>query len=177
MQIYHFLLTAALLSGSLVAACTQVPSDRPHCGNTEFDQKVAGTIGFTVPTIGVQELTVSTSQYLIFDAREWEEFQVSHIPGARYLGYDDFQLTRLKGVRKDQPIVLYCSIGYRSEKIGEKLRNLGYTEVYNLYGSLFEWVNQGHPVEDGQGNRTNKVHTYNRQWSKWVDDQAAEKVW
>jgi hypothetical protein len=72
---------------------------------------------------------------------------------------------------------LYCSIGYRSEKIGEKLKDAGYTNVQNLFGSIFEWVNQELPVENSKDEIVKKVHTYNRLWGKWVDKKKTERVW
>ena len=51
-----------------------------------------------------------------------------------------------QGWSKSDTIVLYCSIGYRSEKIGEKLVEMGYGHVFNLYGGIFEWVNRDLPV-------------------------------
>ena len=148
-----------------------------HCINPEFDQKVKNTIEFTVPLIDVEELKDIQSEVYIFDTRKKEEYEISHIEGARYLGYKDFEITRLNGIPKDAQIVLYCSIGYRSEKIGEQLQQQGFTNVYNLYGSIFEWVNRGNKVVDKNGRPTQKVHTYNWIWGKWVDEKLAEKIW
>jgi len=145
--------------------------------NREFDEKIARTIRQTIPVIGVEELKNIQNEVVIFDARNREEFETSHIPGAEFLGYKNFDPEQLKSIGKDKKIVLYCSIGYRSEKIGEKLKGLGFTEVYNLYGSIFEWVNRGFPVVDPQENTTHKVHTYNYSWSKWINNEHIEKVW
>jgi rhodanese-related sulfurtransferase len=172
---YFKILLGILISINI--ACAQAPADRPHLQNPKFDAHVAWLISFSVPVISVQELNQNKSDYTIFDAREKEEYLVSHIEGAKYLGYDDFDASRLEGLPKDSKIVLYCSVGYRSEKIGEELNALGFTNVYNLYGSIFEWVNQGYNVVDSDGSETKKVHTYNRSWSKWLDETKAEKVW
>jgi len=165
-----------LMVFNLSSCLTQVPTQRGHCENPEFDAKVERMISFSVPTVSVEDLE-NLDGAIIADARELEEFQTSHIPGAKYVGYKDFDFNRLAEVPKDAPIVLYCSIGYRSEKIGEKLMKKGYTNVYNLYGSIFEWVNQGNTVVDQSNKPTQKVHTYNAKWSKWVEDGKAEEVW
>jgi rhodanese-related sulfurtransferase len=157
--------------------CTQPPADRPHVGSPEFDEKISSMLSFSVPTIGVQEVRDIQDEVHIFDARNREEYNVSHIKGSRFLGYKDLEEQALDGVPKDSKVVLYCSIGYRSEKVAEQLRERGYTNVYNLYGSIFEWVNQGLPVVDTTGEQTKKVHTYNSRWSKWLDKKQAEKVW
>ena len=69
---------------------------------------------------------------------------------------------------KDKPVILYCSVGYRSEKIGERLQEMGFTEVYNLYGGIFDWKNKDNPVVNTHQNPTDSVHTYNKNWSKWL---------
>ncbi len=171
---FHFLF---LIIFAVQIACAQAPADRPHASNTKFDKMICKTIDFSVPVMGVEELKETNEDVVIFDAREKEEFDVSHIEGAQYLGYDDFNIDRLGDLSKDTKIVVYCSIGYRSEKIGEQLQALGYSNVYNLYGSIFDWVNRGYPVVKSDGETTKKVHTYNRAWSKWVDKKKAKKVW
>jgi len=159
-------------------SCAQRPTmKRPHCENEKFDKRVSELISFTVPVISPEQLKDMQDEAIVFDTRELEEFEVSHIEGAKLLGYNKMDKSQLEGIDKDTPIVVYCSVGYRSEKIGEKLQKMGYTNVYNLYGSLFEWVNEGNEVVNQKGEKTKKVHTYNKKWSKWMNEDAGEKVW
>lgn len=173
-----YLLSVFAFFQMIFFACgQQVPADRPQLKNRDFDQKVESLLRFSVPVIGVTELNNIQHEVHIFDARELEEYEVSHIPEATFVGYQDFDPALLQAIPKNDTIVLYCSVGYRSEKIGEKLQALGYTNVYNLYGSLFEWANQDYPLVDKNGSPTRKVHTYNRNWSKWVEEGKVEKIW
>lgn len=128
----------------------------------------------TVPTVTVVDLKKMTNVVLL-DTREKKEFDVSHLPNARWIGYDDFALDRVKGIPKTANVVTYCSVGYRSDKIGDKLQAAGYGNVHNLYGSLFEWVNQGNPVVDSLGKPTNRVHAFSRPWGIWL--KKGEKVY
>lgn len=128
----------------------------------------------TVPTVTVPELKKMTNVVLL-DTREKKEYEVSHLPNARWVGYDDFSLERLKDIPKTANIVTYCSVGYRSDKIGDKLKAAGYENVHNLYGSLFEWVNQGNSVVDNAGKPTNRIHAYSRPWGVWL--KKGEKVY
>jgi len=102
------------------------------------------------------------------DARELQEFQTSQIQNAQWVGYEDFSLERVDHIDKDQEIVVYCSVGYRSEKVSEKLIDAGYTNVSNLYGGIFEWKNQGNVVVDSTDNPTDRVHAYDRMWGIWL---------
>lgn len=106
---------------------------------------------------------------LLLDAREVSEYQVSHLSGARQVGYDKFDISVLKDVSKDRDIVVYCSVGYRSEKIAERLVEGGYTRVSNLYGGIFEWVNQGNEVVDMSEKKTDRVHAYSSSWGVWLN--------
>ncbi|MGV3640755.1 MAG: rhodanese-like domain-containing protein [Adhaeribacter sp.] len=130
-----------------------------------------GLYSKTVPLMPVSQaaqLQRAGKKVVFLDTREKEEYLVSHIRDAVWVGYKDFDLKRLSGVSPQTPIVVYCSVGYRSEKIGEQLLKAGFTNVHNLYGSIFEWVNQGYPVYDAKGRPTTRVHAYSRTWGIWL---------
>lgn len=174
MKIFKILFLFIFISA---IGCAQVPQDRPHLENEQFDETVTGLLNFSVPVISVQELKKNKSEYIILDAREKEEFDISHIQDAKYIGYKKFDKKTMAEIPKDAKIVLYCSVGYRSEKIGKKLQKMGYTDVQNLFGSIFEWVNQGYTVVDNLNHPVFKVHTYNKKWSQWVDENKAVKIY
>jgi rhodanese-related sulfurtransferase len=148
-----------------------------RCHDPAFDKEVRRLLSFTVPVLDVDTVFNRVTDYTLLDAREWEEYKISHLPGARFIGYDDFSATSLKGIDTNTRIVVYCSVGYRSEKIAEKLEKLGYTHVYNLYGSIFEWANRGYPLFNIQDEPVKKVHTYNKKWSRWLTSDSLIKLW
>ncbi len=127
----------------------------------------------TLLSHSVSEVSVSQvkemSNVVLLDAREWNEFQVSHIKNALYVGYDQFEISKLPSIDKKQKVVVYCSVGYRSEKISEKLKEAGFTDVSNLYGGIFEWVNQGNVVVDEKGKATENIHAYSKTWGVWLN--------
>jgi Rhodanese-related sulfurtransferase len=133
----------------------------------------------SVSYISVQELRrlQVNETIVILDAREKEEFDVSRITSAIYIGYSEFSSENISKMipKKDVSIVVYCSLGIRSETIGEKLEKAGYTNVKNLYGGIFAWKNAGYQVVDAEGNKTEKVHAYSKIWGKWLLN--AEKVY
>ncbi|MFM1877070.1 MAG: hypothetical protein RL266_2807 [Bacteroidota bacterium] len=136
------------------------------CGQNSADlnRKVNELIGRTVPLTTVSEL-VKWNKAQVLDAREREEFEVSHLPNAKYVGDKEFDLSTVAGISKSDTVVVYCSVGYRSEKIGEKLKSAGYEHVFNLFGGIFAWKNAGNIVVDESGKPTEKVHTYSKSWS------------
>lgn len=121
----------------------------------------------SVDYITVDELK-TLNQPLLFDTRKKEEFDVSHIKDAQWVGHQTFKIdTILKDYpNKNMPIVVYCSIGVRSENIGEKLLKAGYTNVKNLYGGIFEWVNRENTIVDSDQNETEKIHAFSKHWGK-----------
>lgn len=122
-----------------------------------------------VPYISVDSL--ATTNAILLDARETKEYDVSHLNNAICVGYDNFDVAKtLRKLPKDKSakIVVYCSLGIRSEIVADKLIKEGYTNVYNLYGGIFEWKNNNFKVIDTLGNETEKVHTFNKDWSKWL---------
>lgn len=127
------------------------------------------------PTISVKQAKLHAGSYLFLDAREPEEYAVSHIANAKFVGYDNFDLNRVNNVAKNLPIVVYCSVGKRSENITNKLKDAGFANVKNLYGGIFEWVNEGNRVYDSNNVAVNKVHAYNHIWGMWL--QKGEKVY
>ena len=124
-------------------------------------------LSHSVPEIQVQQAAIDSANIVFLDAREPKEYEVSHISKAIPVGYDNFKIENLPVLNKDQRIVVYCSVGYRSEKVTEQLRTAGFTNIANLYGGIFEWVNQGFPVYDALG-LTEHVHGFSRTWGVWL---------
>jgi rhodanese-related sulfurtransferase len=124
-----------------------------------------------VPYMSVETLAMPKTKVILLDAREEKEYKVSHLKEAICVGSDNFDLNKtLAKLPKDKTakIVVYCSLGIRSEIVAHQLIQKGYTKVYNLYGGIFEWKNANFQVIDTLGNTTEKVHTFNKDWSKWL---------
>lgn len=139
----------------------------------DFCNKINSLIDFSVDTISVSSMrNLDLNKFTILDARSKKEFKTSHIPNAHFVSYMSFNGKKFKKnfQDKDQPIIIYCSIGYRSEKIGEKLKKYGYTNVKNLYGGIFEWKNQKLPTVEKGNIKTPNVHTYSKEWSIWLKE-------
>ena len=112
-------------------------------------------------------------QPVLLDVRTKPEFEVSHIHGAQQV--DPGANADVIKTPRDKPIVTYCSVGYRSGSFAKKLQEAGFKDVQNMSGSIFEWANEGHPVER-VGQRTNKVHPYNAKWAKLLKPELRADV-
>ncbi|MBD2098345.1 rhodanese-like domain-containing protein [Trichocoleus sp. FACHB-591] len=104
------------------------------------------------------------SQPLLLDARTKTEYAVSHLATAQQIDPIAPDLVALDQIDQDTPLVVYCSIGYRSAKVAVQLSQAGFTQVYDLEGSIFQWANEARPLWQAE-QPTTKVHPYNAQWS------------
>ncbi len=151
----------AMLSFSTATAQRRVKSG-------SYNTMLNKLLKHTVPEISVDSLSRCVANVVLLDAREANEYQVSHLQNARYVGYNEFSIETVQNIDKAAPVVVYCSVGYRSEKVTEKLKAAGFTNVSNLYGGIFEWKNQQHAVVDEQGTVTEKIHAYSKLWGIWL---------
>lgn len=141
------------------------------CQTKEYKEKLESLYNNTVPLIDTEDLVEimqSDTPLVLLDIRSVEEYAVSHIQRAKYIDYDHFSEEMVKDLPREAPVIVYCSVGYRSEKIGEKLQKMGFQNVRNLYGGIFQWKNDGFEVLNPEGKPTDSVHTYNKSWSKWL---------
>jgi rhodanese-related sulfurtransferase len=142
-----------------------------------YDILLKKILKHSIPEITVQQLSKAQQDFLLLDSREIHEYKISHIPNARLAGFTNTETLEgvVKDILKDTPIVVYCSVGYRSEKTAGRLLQMGYVNVYNLYGGLFEWSNCGHPLYDANDQPTKRVHAYSPAWGRWIKN--AEQVY
>lgn len=108
-------------------------------------------------------------QPLVLDARTEAEYGVSHLQTARRIDPAQPDLAG-NALSADTPIVIYCSVGYRSARIVQQLEQAGFTHAYNLEGSIFQWANEGRPLYAGD-RPTSLVHPYNSRWGKLLKSQ------
>ena len=99
---------------------------------------------------------------VILDVRPMAEFTVGHLPGAIQIdpSAGPEKVRRVVGTNP-APIVVYCSVGWRSSALARELGNAGFTNVANLEGSVFAWANEDRPLE-ADGHPATRVHPYNR---------------
>lgn len=139
--------------------------------NPEFAARLNSIYRHSIPTITVSELKkVMKTGVVILDTRELDEYEVSHIRHSRHVGYIWFDMRHVYDIPKTDTVVVYCAIGNRSERIGEKLRKAGYEHVFNLFGGLYEWVNRRNPVYNSEDIQTTEIHGYDKNWARWLEN-------
>ncbi len=126
----------------------------------------------SIPYISIDSLKNKIQNATIIDAREFSEYKVSHLKNAIHVGYNNFLLENITNQLRDKNalIVIYCSLGIRSEVIAKKLKKAGYTNIKNLYGGIFEWKNNNLKVYNFKEKETDSIHAFSKQWSKWLTE-------
>ena len=72
---------------------------------------------------------------VIIDVREAHEFERGHLPGAVHLSKGVLERDIEALVTKvDARLVLYCGGGFRSAIAGASLIDMGYTDVWSVWG-------------------------------------------
>jgi rhodanese-related sulfurtransferase len=146
--------------------CAQSPSASAPAGealNARIEalyQNIASKVD-DVPTISASSLLSQKAipTPIFVDVRESRERSVSHIPGAITLD----QLAAAYRA-KPRPIIVYCTIGYRSGLTTRKLRAKG-MPANNLRGGILSWIAHGGRLLDGNQKQTYRVHVYAKEWA------------
>lgn len=141
---------------------------KPSVKNKRYDLLLKNILKLKVSQADIDFAKLFPANTIYIDARERKEYVIGSIAGALNLGFENPDLDLLKLVPKDKTLIVFCSVGLRSEKICNLLLDLGFTYVYNLYGGLFEWVNCGLPVFDATGNPSKQIHGFSRFWGIWA---------
>lgn len=106
----------------------------------------------------------------ILDTREPQEYEVSHIQGAVLAQNAADAIELLENQESDGLVVVYCSVGYRSSHIAAILSRRGYSNVFNLEGSIFKWANENRPIYSGD-DRASSVHPYDENWGRLLSKE------
>ena len=150
----------------------QPPGDRPVA-----EERWAETLHFVrqsfpdVPqlTTGrLAELLDEDADVVLLDARSEKEFETSHLQGAVRATSVRVARRKLAQHGGKPTVVVYCSVGYRSSRLAQRLGSRGVEKVFNLEGSLFKWANEGRPIYRGS-KPVQIVHPFDPEWGKLLD--------
>jgi len=112
---------------------------------------------------------------VLLDVRTEAEYAVSHLPGARRVDSRASASQVVGPLERGRAVVTYCSVGYRSSQMAARLQKAGRTNVFNLDGSIFQWANEGRPLEQA-GKPAKMVHPYNEAFGKLLREELRAQV-
>lgn len=95
------------------------------------------------------------------DVRDPRERRISTIPGAIDRSTYEERRDDLEG----RPVIVFCTVGYRSGLAARDLRRQG-VEAHNLAGGILAWAHADRTVVDGRtGEPTRRVHVFGWRWN------------
>ncbi|WP_100332065.1 rhodanese-like domain-containing protein [Bacillus xiapuensis] len=98
-----------------------------------FSQKKA------VKTLSQEQFIKGYRKAQLIDVREPNEFAAGHILGARNIPLSQLK-SRMKEIRPDKPVYLYCQSGMRSARAAMTLYKKGYRDLSQLEGGFKKWT-------------------------------------
>lgn len=113
------------------------------CGNNNVEKKESEkeekAMYQQITQDEAKKIMDSKVEHIILDAREQDEFDEGHIPGAVLLPYTEIENKAEDMLPdKDALILVYCRSGRRSKIASESLVKLGYTNVKE-FGGIIDW--------------------------------------
>ncbi|MFC2001288.1 rhodanese-like domain-containing protein [Chloroflexota bacterium] len=85
--------------------------------------------------------------FTIIDVRTPEEYATGHIEKAMNLDYNsEIFRADINKLEKSKMYLIYCRSGHRSGLALSIMKELGFTEVYNMLGGIIEWEASGLPT-------------------------------
>ncbi|MCW2120201.1 rhodanese-like domain-containing protein [Flavobacterium sp. 7A] len=95
------------------------------------------------PTLFAEKI-LSTNNPQIVDVRTPEEFDNEHLINATNIDWkgNTFE-SEAEQLDKTKPVFVYCKSGARSKKAATKLKDLGFTDIYELQGGFMQWSAEG----------------------------------
>lgn len=167
-------IACALTAGFLAGCGSSSPSDMDKTKRM-VREKFPGVSQMSTGDLAKWLADPSRPAPVLLDARTAKEFEVSRLAGAKNAPKGTTVEAAMGAAPKDAPVVVYCSVGYRSSQFAEKLQKAGYTKVWNLEGSIFQWANEGRPIVDARG-PASLVHPYDAEWGKLLKPERRAQV-
>lgn len=128
------------------AALAQSPGDK---------KKPASSPAPAAPKPAVQDVLPDTAEKLIaerkdlvvIDVRTVEEYNMSHLAGAKNASFIDLEFEEQIAPFEGKPVLVHCTSGNRSLRAVQKMKMSGkFPEIYHLIGGITAWQAAGKPV-------------------------------
>jgi rhodanese-related sulfurtransferase len=95
-----------------------------------------------------QQLINDKTNATLLDVRTPNEISQGIIKNAEKIDFYDPEFkAKLDKLDKNEPVLIYCRSGRRSGIAMSTLRELGFSEIYNLQGGILEWSEAGFKIE------------------------------
>jgi rhodanese-related sulfurtransferase len=173
-MICHLFTSLALLLGLSLSGCAQSGEDSLswRAVDTLIQRDFPDVETISTDSLAAWLADSVRTQPILIDAREADEYAVSHLARAVRMNPDasgEALIAELDALLaaadSEQPVIVYCSVGYRSARMVDQLQAAGVLDVRNLEGSIFRWANEGRTVVR-DGVPVLEVHPFDAAWGR-----------
>jgi rhodanese-related sulfurtransferase len=89
----------------------------------------------------------SNSKFVILDVRTSDEFSDGHIENSINIDfYSETFSEDLDKLDKNKTYMVYCRTANRSGQALDMMKDLNFSEAYNMLGGIVEWEDNGYPI-------------------------------
>ena len=177
MRVSRLLLGFVLLMLSAHALAAERISAQTKLAQQQLDARIEALYRDIEPKVADAPTTLaaaalaalnSNAPPIFVDVRAANERQISMIAGA----VDVEALPALHLEYPERPVVVYCTIGYRSGITTRALQALQ-IPARNLRGGILAWIAAGGGLVDAQLKPSHQVHVYAKAWAAVPDEFEA----
>jgi len=106
------------------------------------------SIAKNVPVKAFDNLIKTKKNAILLDVRTPKEVAAGHLANSIAIDFyaPDFK-EKIAKLDKSKPVLVYCHSGHRSGITMATMKELGFTEVYNLEPGIIGWKAAGLPIE------------------------------
>jgi thioredoxin len=91
-----------------------------------------------------QKKLALASNAMVIDVRTTDEFDGGHLSDAKNIDWNGSSFeAEIQKLDKSKSYYVYCLAGSRSASAANKMRSLGFKEVYEMQGGIMAWNNAG----------------------------------
>lgn len=89
-----------------------------------------------------------TGDVLLLDVRTPGEYNDGRIKGSTLIDFRSANFdSEIAKLDSSKPVVVYCAAGGRSTRASDKLKEAGFTKIYNYTGGFNDWRGRGEEIE------------------------------
>ena len=136
----------ALLSGAIENPTDSIPAEDDPAAKDASAEPTPEPVDYTVTPDEAVEL-INAGEHTIIDVRTPEEYEAAHVVGAINIHVEEPSFAdRIAELDPDEPYLLYCRTGRRSDLAAQQMAAAGFTDLADA-GGLADLARAGAPVE------------------------------
>jgi thioredoxin 1 len=118
----------------------------------------AQTAGYNLDATAFAEKMNELPAAPVIDVRTPDEFANGHLKNAKNIDWNGTYFENgIARLEKDEPVFVYCLSGGRSHAAAEKMRGMGFKQVYELDGGIMKWRAANLPEENTNAGGMNET--------------------